>query len=238
MNRFNFLIILFLFFLSVSDITVACSYNSRIVVFEFTPQDTIHDTQLIFNGRIWQNLFYMVDGDQFLFFREFLPGSMTIRGKSVPHILLKYDIYNDEILTPLDSGGVLQLNKEMIDSFSLFYQNKSYKFIRLPEDSLKVLEGYANEIYRGKTALEVKYRKKIDRPKIEGSRDYFYQVSHIYLVKDGIFHEVGSRSDLFKVLDSDKAKIKDFMKKNKLKISKNMPESFVPVIRYYDTLSQ
>ena len=50
--------------------------------------------------------------------------------------MLKYDIFKDELLTPVDPGGILQLNKEMIDSFSLSFQNKTYRFEKIQEDSL------------------------------------------------------------------------------------------------------
>ncbi len=148
-----------------------------------------------------------------------------------------YDIYKDEILTPIYPGGILQLNKEMVDSFSISFQNKTHQFIRIPEDSLKEFRGYFNVIYKGKTALYVKYNKKIDKLGVEGKYDKFYQVSRIYFMKDNIVHLITNKSDLLKVLNEDKAQIKDFIRKNKLAISKNDPESFIPVTRYFDTLS-
>jgi hypothetical protein len=57
-------------------------------------------------------------------------------------------------------------------------------------------------------------------------------------VKGGKVNQINSKNDLLKVLYEDKAQIKDFIKKNKLKISKKEPESFIPVIRYYDNLSR
>jgi hypothetical protein len=57
-------------------------------------------------------------------------------------------------------------------------------------------------------------------------------------VKGGTVNQINSKNVLLKVLYEDKAHIKDFIKKNKLKISKKEPESFIPVIRYYDSLSR
>jgi hypothetical protein len=57
-------------------------------------------------------------------------------------------------------------------------------------------------------------------------------------VKDNIAYTLTDKSDLFEVLKKDKAQIRDFMKKNKLRVSKKDPESFVPIIRYYDSLSR
>ena len=201
-------------------------------------RDTLKDNQILYNGRIWKNLYYMVQGDQFLFSTMFLPGSLTIRGKSFENISIMYDLYKDEILTPVSPGIMLQLNKEMVDSFSIIFQNKTYHFTRFPEDSLEGLKGYVNLLYRGKISLYIKYSKKIDRQKTEGENDKFYLITRIYLMKDNKVSLINGKSDLFKVFIEDKAQIKDFIKRNRLLVSKNEPESFIPVIKYYDSISQ
>jgi hypothetical protein len=55
-------------------------------------------------------------------------------------------------------------------------------------------------------------------------------------VKGGTVNQINSKNELLKVLYEVKTQLKDFIKKNKLKISKYEPESFIPVIRYYDSL--
>jgi hypothetical protein len=99
------------------------------------------------------------------------------------------------------------------------------------------LKGYVDVLYKGKSALYVKYLKTIDRSAVEGEYDKFYQESQIYFVKDDLAYLIKSRIDLFNAMDEEKTQIKDFMKKNKIKISKREPESFIPVIRYYDRIS-
>lgn len=60
----------------------------------------------------------------------------------------------------------------------------------------------------------------------------------MYLMKDNIVYPINGTKTLFKVLNADKEQIRNFIKKNRLRISKKIPESFVPVIRYYDSISQ
>src|ERR1035437_2536330 len=96
--------------------------------------DTLLDNQTLYNGKIWRNLYYLVMEDQFLFSKEYLPGILTIGGKTFNNVLLKYDIFKDEVLTPIDSGRILQLNKELIDSFSISFLNRKYQFIKMKED--------------------------------------------------------------------------------------------------------
>jgi hypothetical protein len=106
------------------------------------------------------------------------------------------------------------------------------------EDSLTGIKGYVNILYKGKSALYVKYKKEIQILAVDNKYDLFFQTYRIYFQKEGIVHQINNKRELLKLLDEDKAQIKDFIKKNKLKISKMEPESFVPVIRFYDSISQ
>jgi hypothetical protein len=197
--------------------------------------DTLRDKQVLYNGRVWKNLYYNVEGDMFLFSRDFLPGTVSMAGKTFTRIPLKYDILKDELLTPASPGGILQLNKEMVDSFLLLFQNRSWPFIRVP-DMTGGLNGYVHVVYKGSTALYVKYIKKIDRPAVENRNDRFYQLSRIFLVKDTLVFPVTGKGDFYRALRDRRAQVRDFVKSNRTSISKNDPESFVPVLRFYDNL--
>jgi hypothetical protein len=196
-------------------------------------QDTLKENQILYNGREWQNQYYLVRGDQFLFSNDFLPGSVIIRGKKFMNLNIKYDLYNDEILIPNEVGGTLQLNKELVDSFSLSFRNKTYWFTRMPEDKLK---GYVNILYKGKSALYIKYSEYIKKLAVEGMYDKFYPEKRIYFVRNDIVNRLTGKSDMIRLLADQKNQIKDFIKKNKLIIDRDDPETFIPVIRYSDTI--
>jgi hypothetical protein len=126
----------------------------------------------------------------------------------------------------------------MVDSFSLVSAFKTYRFINLQEDSLPGLKGYVNVLYKGKSALYLKYKKEIQLLAVDDKYDLFYQTYRIYLLKGGVVHQITNKRDLLKVFYEDKARIKEFLKKNRARIAKKEPESFIPVIRYYDSISQ
>jgi hypothetical protein len=165
-----------------------------------------------------------------------LYGSLTINGKSFSDILIKYDIYKDEIITPTNDGSVLQLNKEMVDSFILDFENKTYRFLNSEGDSISSIKGYVNVLYKGKSSLYVKYKNEIDLLAVDGKYDQFFQSHRIYFLKDGVDHQISRKNDLLKLLEENKTQVKDFMKKNKLHVSKKSPESFIPVLQYYDSI--
>jgi len=212
-----------------------CSAYSDFAGFNELQVDTIPDNQILYNGRVWRNLYTNVKETQFLFSREFLTGSVTMRGKTFSNIMIKYDILKDEILTPGSTGKILQLNKEMVDSFSLLFNNIKYQFVKIQGDSLSGPEGYCNILHRGIYSLYVKYVKKIGKLADEGKYDKFYQINKIYLFRNGVPYPVSSKNDLVKLLSGDKASIRNFINKNNITISKDYPESFIPVLSYLET---
>ena len=102
--------------------------------------DSVFESQLLYNGRIWKNLFYMIREDQFLFSNQFLPGSVFIKGKSFNNIKLKYDIFKDEILIPYSPDGILQLTKELVDSFTIEFPTMIMRTPNKVSPSKKVIQ--------------------------------------------------------------------------------------------------
>jgi len=234
MNKNFFLSIFLLVFVSISGICGVTNDSSA------KPLQTgpIKDYQVLFSGKEWHNLYTAIKGDQFLFSKDFMPGTVSINGKTYIDISLNYDIFNDEILIPANKGIILQLNKEIVDSFTLGFDNKIYKFFNTDRDSLENIKGFVKVLYEGKSRLYVKYKKEIQPLAVEDKYDLFFRTYRVYFVKGGSVNQISSKNELLKVLNDQKVQIKDFMKKNKTKVSKKDPESFIPVIRYYDSLSQ
>ena len=200
-------------------------------------QDTI-DKQILYNGRIWRNNYLNIGGTQFLFSNEFLPGSVTIDDKvfNGKNLGLKFNIFDDELLTVTGTGTVLQLNKEMVENFTLDFEGKTYSFRNLPVDSLNSLSGFVQVLYDGATPLYVRYKKEIRlRSSVEES-DMFLQSYRVFVMKDGILHKVNNKKSLTRVLADRKDEVKNYIRSNHVRISKNLPESFAPVLKFYDSL--
>jgi hypothetical protein len=196
------------------------------------------EDQTLFNGRVWRNLYYKVREDQFLYSKSYLPGSVSIDGTTFRNVNLLYDIYNDEIITHTFNGSFLQLNKEMVDSFSIVFENTKRYFFKTDIDTIKGYNGFLNILYTGKSSLHVKYKKEIELLAVDRKFDEFYQIHKIFLVKDSVINQITSRRDLLMLLEDEKTALKSFIKKNKLFVSIKKPESLIPVISYYDSLKK
>jgi len=215
----------------LSEITVSGAFPGT------DGNDTV-DIQKLYNGRAWRNLYYRIKGDQFLFTTEFLPGNVTVEGKKYSNLRIKYDIYNDELLIITDHGIILQLNKEMIDLFDMKYNDQVYYFRNLDADSLSSISGFINIMYEGKTSLYVKYRKEILLLAVENKYDMFNQINRIYLEKGGTMTQVNTKREFLNLLKDHKQQVHSFIKSNKIRITRKNPESFKPVVEYYDKLQQ
>ena len=122
MKKSELLIIIILNILFTGAATSKFPGNPEIQKVYALQSDTLPENQFFFNGRVWRNYYSMVEEDQFLFSKEFLPGEVIMRGRTYPDVMILYDIFNDEILTPYKPVGILQLNREMVDSFSLLFR--------------------------------------------------------------------------------------------------------------------
>jgi hypothetical protein len=235
MSRFSLLVVLF--FTLAAGLKLSGSTGSDYAVNNFgdLQKDTINK-QLLYNGRVWRVLYKNVKGFEFLFTKDFLPGSVTIDGKTYNNLELKYDIYNDEILTATDHGIILQLNKEMVEKFTLYYENKIFYFHNIKKDSINNIGGYVNVLHNGKTALYVKYKKDILLLADDNKNDIFSETFKTYLKKESVVYPMSNKKDLLKALADKQPEVKAFIKKNKIQVSKKIPGSFIPVLIYYDTL--
>ena len=201
-------------------------------------QDTLTSSQILYNGRAWRNVYTAIKGDPYLWSKEFLTGSVTISGKTFDNNRLLYDICKDEVMILSDKKFILQLNKELVDRFTLIWNNQVIRFVRLEGDSTSAVSGYVNELYGGHSAVYVKYRKTIEMGVVDDKYDGFIQTSRVFVVKDGVPRQVKNKKQLIELFKDNKQKITGYIKSNKLDISGKRPESFVPVAAYYDSLNR
>ncbi len=238
MKRYLFLIFFFAMLPPAYAVTAAGYSAPALTMFPCdSPQDSL-GKQILYNGRVWRNLYQHIDGTQFLFSADFLPGSVIMNGRKFNNtgIKLKLDLINDELLLLSDKSATLRLNEQMVEQFTLEYDNRLLQFINLEADSLNELSGYVNVIYDGKTALYVKYKKEIHLRDAQGDKDTFTQSQKIYLMKEGKAFQVNNRKKLVTLLGDHKEQVRDFIRTNRIRISRNRPESFAPVLAYYDSL--
>ncbi len=203
--------------------------------------DTLFKYQDLYHGRIWTNKYRRINGDQYLFANYFLSGTVSAKGKTYKNLKVRYDVLNDEIMIPVNREEIILLNKEMVDSFTLTFENKSYNFIKIGNDTLNGNEGFkgfVRVLYKEKSILYIKYIKEISPHVTDKSDGDFITTDKIYLLKDGVVMKLSSENDFFKSLSPDITMVKNYIRNNKLKVSKTRPESFIPLLKHFDSMSK
>ncbi|MGB8489561.1 MAG: hypothetical protein WCE64_00740 [Bacteroidales bacterium] len=198
----------------------------------------IFENQTLYNGRAWRNLYSLVRGNQFLFTDMFLPGTVSIGGKLFTGLELKYDIYNDELLIRSDRGIIMQLNKEMVNGFTIEYNNRIYDFQKLEKNADEPDQGYFNILYKGRLNLLVKYKKEVLLLAVDKTYDLFSQYHRIYLKKDGEMYLINKKKNILNLYSSNNKSIISFIKRRGLKVTRKDPESFVPLVEFCDNLAE
>lgn len=241
MNIFAFIGIFFLTISHGDSTLYIYSDRPESIHQDLIEQDTLKEYQSLYSGKVWKNMYRRINGDQFLFTDYFLDGTVTANGRTYKNLKVKYDIFSDEILIPVDLEEIVQVNKEIIDSFSISYEDRVYRFEKINTDSLNKTNdynGYFRILYKEKSALYLKYSKYISPNITDKSDGDFIETDKVWLKKDNIIYPVMSENDLLNALKIDKKTLKNYFRSNKLKYSKKNPESLVPLIRYYDSISQ
>jgi len=228
--------------LSVLNLIICCGISPKFIESASAYPIVIHhnpsDKQLLLNGRIWRNQYSKAINDQFFLSNSFLKGSVIFNGRKFSDLDLMYDINNDELILKVDSYPVIILNKEMVDSFNLSFGNRNYHVINAGTDSANVLKGYLNVLYDGPSALYVKYTKTFRPLAVDGRYDIFFPDNSIYLRKGTEIILVTGKKKLLILLDDKKKEIRHYLRNSSLKLKQKDPETFVPILRYYDSLKE
>jgi len=214
--------------------------SGPIIAQSYSPviQQNPSDKQVILNGRIWRNQYTKASGDQFFLTNTFVKGSLFFNGKKFDNLDLMYDIAGDELIMSIVSHPTIFMNKEMVDSFDIVVGNKNYHIINTGTDTSDLLRGYVNVLYDGPSALFVKYTKKLQPLAVDGRYDLFYQEHSMYLRKNKDILAFEGKRDLLKILEDKKVEIKDYMKTGKVKLKRKEPDTFIPILEYYDGLKK
>jgi hypothetical protein len=194
------------------------------------------DNKLLLNGRIWRNQYQRAMNDPYYLTGAFLKGSVTIKGRRFDNLDIKYDIANDEVILSVESHPIIIMNKEMVDSFSFRFNERIYRIINTGQDSFTNVKGYINVLYNGPSALYVKFSKKLQPLAVDGRLDLFVDELHIYLSRGNELIPVAGSDQLLHLLNDKKKEIADYLNHNKLKLVRKDPWSFIPVLRFYDSL--
>jgi hypothetical protein len=196
---------------------------------------------LLINGREYYSYFYRSELKPLLFISGKRTASITIGGQQFDDIELHYDTYLDEVIysdqTKIFNTKICQvaLNKEITDSFSLFFEEDTlhFRYLKDREDLRNLDPGFYEMVYEGNSDYIIRHRSSSHEK--DGIEEYFYRPVN-YISTGGDYRRLRSLRDCRKIFGLKFKHIRDYIRISHINIKQAGKDQIKGIIRYYDSL--
>jgi len=174
--------------------------------------------------------------------RDKLNATLYANHRLYKNIKLQYDTYRDELIYTDPSRIInnefprIDLNKDIIDGFSLFVDGDSINFrhFRFPENQSRKLEnGFYEVVYEGKTLFIIKHRSLLYNK--QGLDEYKYSPERYVFIGEK-FYKIRNKKSLIQMAGDHSQEIKEFLHKSRIKVRRAEKDQIAEVLKYYDSL--
>ena len=200
-----------------------------------TPKDII-------NGKECLPYSFRHETTPFFYSKDKLNATLDVNHRLYKNIKIQYDTFLDELIYTDPSRIVnnefprIDLNKDIIDGFSLFINGDSINFrhFRFPENQTKKLEdGFYEVVYEGTTLFIIKHRSLLYNK--QGFNEYKYSPKRYAIIGDK-FYKLRNKKSLILIAGDHSREIKEFLHKSKIRVRKAGKDQIVEALKYYDSL--
>ena len=175
-----------------------------------------------------------VSNHPFLIDEQYTQGRLSFNGIVYPEVMLRLDLYRDELVVFSPDFRHIVLSPENVDFAELhgrhiIYFRHDYLPGSPPTGYYSLLHSGETKVLKRKTAVLA-----IDQHRRE---QYFRFSSHIFLYKDGAYHTIRNRRGLLRVLYPHRRELRQFISANRLRFRHNAEGFITQVVREYEKLS-
>jgi hypothetical protein len=193
---------------------------------------------VLYNGRFY--IFYApsgTEGDQFISGKQFITGSLTIKGKNYSDLPLNYDIYNQCVIYKykIESGAVRQIiiPESLLDSFTL----ERRRFQTLPgiDGNKKIYQVIGSGSFR---ILSFWHKKlELNRFHGAGNRVFTKPLREFYLAYNDTLKVFRNNRTFISLFPPEKREqVRKFLRENRIRINKADDESLMKVMQYCNSI--
>lgn len=192
----------------------------------------------ILYGIVYQPQSYNAVNDPY-YINDFLPATLYFNDKCIDDALIKYDIYNQELVLYQDydvrKSRFIKLNANLINRLELVdKQGNAHKFIsskEIPLTNQDII--FYEEVYIHKIKYYIGNKKRLNEF-VQGNKNKFSLDEYHYLYVDNRLFEFSNRKELYGILNMDKKEIKRFVRKNKLKIKMDRIDDIIKLLQFFE----
>ena len=199
-------------------------------------------TDGVVNGRTYFPYHYRSKNKPLLFFEKDRTASITMNGRKYDNIFLQYDTFTDEVIFPeienKHGQGLYQisLNKDIIDSFILFFMDDTLTFKNITEKEVmgSVLpSGFYEIAYDGKSRYMIRHTSAVHQK--NGIDEYFYSPAG-YVNTGAGFTRIRSNGQFIKLFGARSGEMKKIIDRYKINVRKANKNQIKSALRLYDNL--
>jgi hypothetical protein len=175
------------------------------------------------------------EGHPFFQFDHYDTGSILYDGVLYNNVRMLFDLAQDVlVIDPPFHTSAIQLFNDKVQAFVLFGHN----FVRIAGDSAnhaQLATGFYEVMYRGSSILLRKDAKNIQQSVVyDGLQVFVKEKVSYYLKKNGIYYPVNNKKELLIVLADAKKNIRQFIRKNKINLRRDMDNALIRIVAFYD----
>jgi len=196
----------------------------------------------VVNGRTYFPYHYRSKNKPLLYFEKDRTASITMDGRKYENIILQYDTFTDEVIFPeienKHGQGLYQisLNKDIIDSFVLFFKDDTLTFRNITEKEVgraSLPSGFFEIAYDGDSKFMVRHTSAVHQK--NGIDEYFYSAAGYVNTGSG-FTRIRSNGQFIKMFGNRSAEMKKIVDRYKINVRKANKNQIISALRLFDNL--
>lgn len=215
--------------------TVSSSNQTALLKALQVYQNTMDGYKALYNGIEYTRSYPGTTGHPYYESDTLQQGSILYDGVFYPQIGLKYNLVSHEVILIGKQNLAISLIPEKIQSFTI----KDHHFIQVKVDSSvdkAASDGYFEVLYNGPTTVLASRRKNIERGSRVEDPMLFKPYNRYFIKKNGSYYPIESEKALLALCDDQKEVLKTYLRKTKLNFKKDIENSLVKAVSYYDQL--
>lgn len=199
----------------------------------------IKQQSLLYNGYAYEGHLKSITGSPyFQDTPDFTSGTVVYDGFSHRNIPLKYDIYQDKLISLLANGvSMFSLINEKVSDFYLYQHHFVYINVADTTVNNPLKKGFYDLIYNGKSQILVKRTATVQTTtSMYGVENFFTQKNAYHLKKDNKYYRISNESSFLKLFKEKKNELKQHLRASNIKFKKNPEQAMIILVTYYESL--
>jgi hypothetical protein len=225
------------------NINVSSLIDQQTEYLKSTYSKKIGTANEIVNGKEYVSYYIRSVHKPLLFPKKKRTASLFTSSRKYNNLDLQYDTFQDEVIftdttkTINYSFPQIALNKDIVDGFSLYFEDDSmhFKYLRMPECAARNLkEGFYEVVYQEKSQYYIKHLSTYFVR--EGMNEYEYSPEN-YISTGGSFYKITGMGSLLKLFGEKSGEIKKYLHVSRIRIRQAGKGEYISILKYYDSLN-